>query len=338
MSFKILDSEDFTFGVDSVASPAWSNYSASLTSFYTSSVQQDTVIDPYYTNVYNFDPVISSSKAEIQFSVAYGDIGGSGSLWYSAAAPSLSPTKTIYKQFTNLLLGEDENNFFDFETSTPAKGFFAITINRARYKQSILPGSLQIRGLIDNREPIYITDNSKLTSSLAYTNAGRRYTLGSGSFGDGVMPSSATAGVYGYLYPDAGIILLNPASFDISIQNEVWKRPDNSNRYNNARSLVSYITQFTLQSQETIPSAYIFCRARNNEFNFSTQTNFISSTRNITGSSNVINNDFIKTPPTYITSVGLYNDNHDLLAVAKLSKPLKKDFTLEALIRVKLDF
>ena len=337
MSFKILDSEDFAFGVDSVASPAWSNYSASLTSFYTSPVQQDTAIDSYYTNVYNFNPATSNTKAEIQFSIAYGDIGGSGSLWYSAATPGLSPTSTIYKQFVNLLLGEDENNFFDFGTSTPAKGFFAITINRSHYKQSILPGSIQLRGLTDDPD-IYITDNSKLTSSLAFTNAGRRYTLGSGSFGDGEMPSSVTTGVYGYIYPDVGIILLNPASLSEDIQTNAWERNDNSNITNNARNLVSYITQFTLQSQETIPSAYIFCRARNNEFNFSTHPNFISTTRNITGSSGAILNDFIETPSTYITSVGLYNDNHDLLAVAKLSKPLKKDFTLEALIRVKLDF
>jgi hypothetical protein len=39
-----------------------------------------------------------------------------------------------------------------------------------------------------------------------------------------------------------------------------------------------------------------------------------------------------------MTTVGLYNDTNELLAVAKLSKPLQKDFTKEALIRVKLDF
>ena len=43
-------------------------------------------------------------------------------------------------------------------------------------------------------------------------------------------------------------------------------------------------------------------------------------------------------PTVYITTVGLYNDNGDLLAVAKLSKPLAKDFTKESLVRVKLDF
>jgi hypothetical protein len=46
----------------------------------------------------------------------------------------------------------------------------------------------------------------------------------------------------------------------------------------------------------------------------------------------------IDSPQGYITSVGLYNDNNDLLGIAKLSRPLLKDFTKEALIRVKLDY
>ena len=46
----------------------------------------------------------------------------------------------------------------------------------------------------------------------------------------------------------------------------------------------------------------------------------------------------IDMPRVYITTVGLYSDNGDLLAVAKLSQPLAKDFTREALVRVKLDY
>ena len=48
--------------------------------------------------------------------------------------------------------------------------------------------------------------------------------------------------------------------------------------------------------------------------------------------------DFINSPQTYVTTAGLYNDSNELLAVAKLSRPLLKDFTKEALVRVKLDF
>ena len=46
----------------------------------------------------------------------------------------------------------------------------------------------------------------------------------------------------------------------------------------------------------------------------------------------------VDNPKTFITTVGLYNDLGELVAVAKLSQPVTKDFTKEALIRVKLDY
>ena len=86
-------------------------------------------------------------------------------------------------------------------------------------------------------------------------------------------------------------------------------------------------------SQETITSDYVFCRARNSEFNYSANPSFISGS---TGE--VIFQSFINNPQVYMTTVGMYNDANECIAVAKLSKPLEKDFTKESLIRVKLDF
>jgi hypothetical protein len=95
----------------------------------------------------------------------------------------------------------------------------------------------------------------------------------------------------------------------------------------------SFTSSFVLNSQETITSDFVFVRARNGEFNYSENPSFISGS---TGT--ILYDAFIQNPQTYITTVGMYNDNNELLGVAKLSKPLKKDFTKEALIRVKLDF
>ena len=89
---------------------------------------------------------------------------------------------------------------------------------------------------------------------------------------------------------------------------------------------------FIVDSEEKIASSFYFARARNFEFNYSTNPSFTDS------SGNVLINSMIDNPTSYITTVGLYNDEGDLLAVAKLSQPITKDFTKEALIRVKLDY
>ena len=81
-----------------------------------------------------------------------------------------------------------------------------------------------------------------------------------------------------------------------------------------------------------ISSNFVFVRVRNSEFNYSTNPS------NITSSGELRHDVMINSPQAYITTVGLYNDNNDLVAVAKLSRPLVKDFTKEALVRVKLDF
>ena len=83
---------------------------------------------------------------------------------------------------------------------------------------------------------------------------------------------------------------------------------------------------------ETVTSNYVFVRVKNSEFNYSINPS------NITGSGELRWDIMVNTPQSYMTTVGLYNDSNDLLAVAKLSRPLLKDFTKEALVRIKLDY
>jgi Zn/Cd-binding protein ZinT len=81
-----------------------------------------------------------------------------------------------------------------------------------------------------------------------------------------------------------------------------------------------------------INSTIYFCRAAHNKFNYSSNPTYI------TGSKIRIKNVASDTPVSYITTVGLYNAANELLAVAKLSEPLKKDPTNELTLRVRLDY
>lgn len=89
---------------------------------------------------------------------------------------------------------------------------------------------------------------------------------------------------------------------------------------------------FQARSAETISSKHYFIRLRNFEYNTSNNPSFSDT------NGNVFNEDFEQDPKVYITTVGLYNDENELLAVAKLSRPLEKSRAKEALVRVRTDF
>jgi len=131
-----------------------------------------------------------------------------------------------------------------------------------------------------------------------------------------------------------GIMLLNGAALDGDINLNTSRSFDD--RANNPDLLFEALnsgSNFTLNSEESLSSDFLFIRARNSEFNYSENPSFISGS---TGA--VLYDEFIDSPQSYITTIGLYNDNNELLSVAKLSRPLQKDFTKELLVRVKLDF
>ena len=338
MAFKRFDSEDFVVSSDSITSTLWSTGNPALTEFYTSSIQEAGSSGNYYLSVYQTSSTLSD--AQVQFDIVYADALGSGSTWFNPIVPGNSYTKTMYGQYRSMIL-EDENSNFIFGTGNntlTSDHFWVLSIERARYKQSLFPGSLNLQ-LSGSAGIINLTDNSRDVLVNTFIGSSRVFQLISGSNGTaGTLPNSgyvAGSGSYGLVFPDLGTILLNPYAISQSIS-------VSPTRSNNADTGLNNITlfnsinlgdSFALNSQETITSDYVFIRARNSEFNYSENPSFISGS---TGE--VIYDDFVNNPQVYITTVGMYNDTNDLLAVAKLSRPLIKDFTKEALIRVKLDF
>lgn len=335
MSFNRLAPEDFVVSSDSITSTLWTGGLTSLTTFYTSSTQEAGSSGDFYLNTYQTSS--TNALAEVQFAITYGNQFGSGSSWYNASVPGASPTKTTYGQYQILVLG-DENTGFIFG-GISSSDFWALSIDRTRYKQSILPGSLSLT-LSGSTGNITLTDDSQVVNSIVFNDSGRIFQLVSGSQGtvNTTNPNgySATQGSYGWLLPDIGTIILNPNALNetISLTSNPTSNSDGLN-YQRMFNAINGTTakSFFLNSQETISSDYIFVRARNAEFNYSENPSFISGS---TGE--ILFNSFINNPQTYPTTIGLYNDTNELLAVAKLSRPLLKDFTKEVLVRVKLDF
>lgn len=336
MSFKRLDPEDITISAESVVAPLWSTGGNTLTSFYTSSTQVAGTSGEYYYQVYEGDPVTSTS-ASVQFSIAFADKKGSGSLLYDASVSGSSPSSTIYGQYRNLVLGDEESDFL-FGTVSSSY-FYAIAVDRAQYKEKLYPGSFNLTLSGSGDTVLKLTDNSNEISTISYVDSGRVYEVISGSSGHAYTGSNAYgytshSGSYGKFLPDVGIILLNGLALDSASLGLGTGLSSNTDDTNPAK-LYDAITRglsFQLQSEETITSNYIFTRVRNAEFNYSGNPSITS------GSGELRFDIMVNSPQVYLTTIGLYNDNNDLLAVAKLSRPLLKDFTKEVLLRIKLDY
>ncbi len=341
MSFKKLEPEDFLISADSITAGAWVDANPTLTEFYTASVQKASTSGEYYYSIYQENP--SSNTARVQFNLAFGNSKGSGSIAYDGGIIGKSPTSTIYGQWRNIVLG-DENASFTFGGVTPiTQSINVIAVERSKYKGNIFPGTLDLR----LKSPVHngvlrLTDNSNDVPAVSFNEAGRVYQLVSGSAGSSYSGTgySEYSGSYGLFLPDVGAIILNTSALELAYGEgggiSFTSSLTNDGNADNNDQLFACLNggeNFTLNSQENITSDFIFVRARNSEYNYSENPSFISGS---TGE--VIFGDFINSPQTFITTVGLYNDTNELLAVAKLSKPLKKDFTKEALIRVKLDF
>lgn len=338
MSFKRFEQQDIVVSSDTITGPAWTSGNPQLSTFFTSSVQRVGSTGDYYLDIFNEDPAANPLTAQVQFSIAYCDSKGSGSRNFNDAVPGRTPTLSNFGQYRSLVL-EDENSNFVFGNDTnqlTASNFYAVSVERSRYKESLFPGTFNLVLSGSGNQTLHLTDNSRTTTVNTFLGSTRVFQVVSGSNGvvagnDGFVAGS---GSYGLYLPDIGTILLNPDAISQSI-NVAASRSNDAAGLNATRLYDAIVAgqNFSLNSQETISSDFVFVRLRNSEFNYSENPSFISGS---TGE--LIYSNFINQPQVYITTIGMYNDSNELLAVAKLSRPLLKDFTKEALVRVKLDF
>ena len=338
MSFNRLEADDFVVSADSITAGLWTNSQVpAITTFFSSSTQAAGNSGDYYLNVFS-----NAATSSLEFAVNYGNELGSGSQAYNLDVDGKSPSSTIYGQYRTLVLG-DENASFTFGSVT-SSDFWSISVERSRYKESVMPGSttLEITG---PNGVIQLTDNSQVASSVVFNDAGRVFQLVSGSSGVPFTTLQANgysidSGSYGLFLPDIATYILNPQALSndfadggVGLDENVTSALTLASNPNPNIIYAAITSSFTANSEETITSDFVFVRPRSSQFNYSENPSFISGS---TGE--VLFPLFINSPTTYITTVGLYNDTNELLAVAKLSKPLEKDFTKEALVRVKLDF
>jgi len=331
MSFSRYNPEDSVISSETVVRGLWSGDNNTISTFFTASTYTE-----YYLDVYNNCELCSGSS--VQFSIQYGNINGSGSKLINSAVTGASPSRIVYGEYRNLVYGT-EDTFFSFDNyASTGSDIFVINVARGRYKEALLPGSFNLT-LTSGSSTLRLTDDSGTTNLTRFIGENRVFYVISGSNGTG-FNNAASSSYYGMMFPDLNIVILNAKSGSATsvipyVTSSIGLPTGTAAVSNNHavlyRSIVSG-SSFQLKSEETVSSRYFFTRVKNGDFNYTTNPSIIDA------NGNLLYTTLINNPQTYVTTVGMYNDNNELLAVAKLSRPLTKDFTKEALIRIKLDY
>jgi hypothetical protein len=334
----------------------WSSGTGELFTFFTSSLQTSSSREYYYE-------IWSSASLDCEdaqvFSITYGHYAGSGSA-SPGGEESDTPSKAIYSQYRLICLDPNETLFkLGDSLQTTFYHFYAINFNRSKVGDKLDPGNFQLNiaelsgsGKINsshtgsavqvsgsNPKIIKLIDDSvDQSDSLGYNGIPSPVrNLVSGSLEDGVYNPSSPH-YYGLVYADIGTIILSAETLNISasFNTVTGSNINGDNSFKLFKSISGSATSnygFTARAVDVKQQDFYFVRISNNEFNYSTNPTYASGSE-----AYVSNVRFINEPVTYITSIGLYNDDRELLGVAKLSQPLQKSFNSELSITVKLEY
>ena len=324
----------------------------------------------YYLNVFpdqssyvNYDPYFSISYGNF-----YGDVG-SGSFATESSSIETSPTKAIYSQYKNILLSNSDvnatsNGMFSMvsaSTTTTAQDIWAINFSAYKMKDRVDEGLLQLN-FSGSKGIFTFIDDSIYSTQNQYV-----YQIVSGSIAN--PSASPTYEGIGLFYPQTGIVVLNAALLANKLGINAttgsgfggvlgggpladgrWPYTSGSLVPSNIQYTYNHMTlfqsmntavgrQMNVRKSEYVPARHYFVRVMNRDFNYSNNPTYVwDGTDGIHPKGQIYNSDFITDPKTYITTVGLYDDSNNLVAVAKMSRPAVKSFDQELLIKVRLDF
>ena len=296
-----------------------------------------------FQSVYDYPYLSSSANHIFDLTVGY----SSNSSLSSSTNSQNSKKINIYNQMAQVLVGYDESgNIREFDRdgdlSSGDKLKECVFINLARLltKDEIQKGSFTLT-LATGGAPSAVDFGSLLTTSDYGASTNYRTNSPAGEYGILYTGSAATAGTgVGLLYYQAGVAVLTAsvfngtfgaptATYDTSSIDAVLTGSEISSSCDGFRNRMD---NMNFNNTTELNSTIYFCRANTSDFNYSANPTYL------TGSKVRVKNQATDSPKSYVTTVGLYSADNELLAVAKLSEPLKKDPTNEFTLRVRLDY
>jgi hypothetical protein len=333
MSFKTLDLAHDVASIVSAINEVVSISSATFITgsgdvnvkYYTNIASSSVALGGYWETVYDADPTVASSTALFDISFGY----STASVFNVEGSVSSSQDEKIkvYRQIANVLMGGPDKTF---EIASAAKNeCFFILMKRGLMKDEIKKGSVS---LILNQGAVFVTaSDAGAATNFKQTVGGDYAPLFSGTTEIGqvwytagiiVIPASASAGLpWATGSAWSGSLTLSESMADKAIDLMV-------------DGFRGHLKKVDFHNQTNLYSTVYFCRATNTEFNYSSNPTFVDDDKRIrvTSGSNILQTR------TYITTIGMYDANDNLLAVGKLNKPITKSPDTEAIFRIRLDY
>ncbi len=299
-----------------------------------------------FQSVYDY-PYLSSSSNHL-FDITCG---------YSSQSPASSSANTqndkkiaIYNQMAQVLVGHSTSGSilqFDQDgdlTSGPKhQEVFFLNFSRLLTKDEMKKGTFSFL-LATGSFTHAVGAKVGGASLIKDTNAATNYKVNSPAGEYGILyqynnPHGGGDGTkVGHIYYQAGVAVLTGSCFG-----SANLKPGSGSHGANSMLTGSTIQKFadgvrhrisniSFNNTTELNSSIYFCRVNHGEYNYSANPTYTN------GSRIRVKNNTLDNPTSYITTVGLYSADNELLAVAKLSEPLKKDPTNEMILRVRLDY
>ena len=293
-----------------------------------------------FQSAYDYPYLSSSANHIFDLTVGY----SSNSALSSSGATQNAKKINIYNQMAQMLVGYDATGSimkFDEDGDISAGGnklsevlFF--NFSRLLTKDEIKKGSFSMSFMTG----AYSTPSSGTLFTIEDTNAQNDYRINSPAGEYAVLYRTSTTSAYGLVYYQAGVAVVTASLFNQANYNTGSTAPERlrdttlsgSTIETNMDILRRRINNISFNNTTELNSTVYFCRAAHNDFNYSSNPTYLSSSKMI------VKNTSTDMPVSYITTVGLYSADNELLAVAKTSEPLKKDPTNELTLRVRLDY
>lgn len=289
-----------------------------------------------FQSVYDYPYASSSANHILDLSAGFSTNASSLS---SSATSQASKKVNIYNQMAQVLVGYDTGSNvrnFDQDGNLTAgtKHHNAVFINFSRLlaKDEIKKGSFS---MIIGTGSSYSTPFSA-EATIADTGAATSYLSNSPAGEYGLLKNGSTN--VGLIYYQAGIAVLTSSVFSAAAEmdssaNTMEALLTGSTIDSVADGMRHRIKNISFNNTTELNSTIFFCRANHNEFNYSSNPTYLSGSKII-----VKDDEPLNLPRAYVTTVGLYSPDNELMAVAKVSEPLRKDPTNELTLRVRLDY